>query len=287
MIMAIEDELNDLKKRLKTLETLIWQSPGLRTVHLGNNTLFIRLDGGKRLYIDSRDTVIAPQIMTLGHWERFNTAVVRRLVKPGMRFVDIGANCGYFSVLGGSLVGETGRVFSFEPQPRAFELLTSSLRANGYVLRSKLYNVALSDHDGRARFRFRDGDFGGGSLHIQDARVQSENFTEIEVPVHRGDSLLQKHGAIDFIKIDAEGAEVAIIDGLTQTLAQSPNVHLLLEFNPGYIAKHRSVAEFCSQLEGLGFSAYPVTDEAPQKVAWSSVPNSVGHGYVLFSRGSI
>jgi FkbM family methyltransferase len=285
--MATEDELSDLKKRLTTLETLIRQSPGLRSVHLGNNTLFIRLDGGRRLYIDSRDTVIAPQLMTLGHWERYNTSLIRRLVKPGMRFVDIGANCGYFSVLGGSLVGEKGRVFSFEPQPRAFELLGSSMRANGFVLRSRLHNVALADHDGSARFRFRDGDFGGGSLHIQDARVQTENFTEIEVPVRRGDSLLQKHGAIDFIKIDAEGAEVAIIDGLTQTLAQSPNVRMLLEFNPSYIAKHRGVVDFCDQLSAMGFSAYPVTDNAPKLVPWAEIPNTVGHGYVLFSRGSI
>jgi len=266
---------------------MVRQSPGLRTVYLVNHLAFVRLDGGKRLYIDSRDTVIAPQLMTLGHWERHNTTLIRRLVKPGMHFVDIGANCGYFSVLAGSLVGDKGRVISIEPQPRVFGLLRDSLRANGYLLRTTLYNVALADQDGTARFRFRDGDFGGGSLHIPDARVAVENFTEIDVPVRRADALLAKHAPLDFIKIDAEGAEVSIIDGLSETIAASPNLRILVEFNQRYIAKHRSVEEFCQQLAGLGFTPYPVTDDSPRAVAWSELKKVAGHGYVLLARGDL
>jgi len=279
-----DPEILALKQRVADLETLIKHSPGMRSVYVGEQTLFIRLDGGRRIYIDSRDSVIAPQLQTLGHWERDNTGIVRRLLKPGMRFVDIGANCGYFTLLAGSIVGEGGKVIAFEPQPRVFDLLNRSLRANGYVLRTVVHNVALGDHDHTARFRFRDGDFGGGSLHISDSRARAEHFSELDVPVRRADDLLRAHAPVDFIKIDAEGAEVAIIDGLSQTMAASPKLHILMEFNPGYINKHRKVTDFCAQLAALGFSPYPVTDSNPKKVSWESLLEVGGHGYVLFSR---
>lgn len=72
-------------------------------------------------------------MMITGLWERFNTDLFHKILKHGDTFVDVGANFGYFSILAGMLIGPMGKLYAFEPIPRVFELLTKSLKANGYL----------------------------------------------------------------------------------------------------------------------------------------------------------
>src|SRR5690606_15185214 len=66
------------------------------------------------------------------NYEPHVTAEVRRLLQPGMTFVDVGANIGYFALLAASLVGAQGKVIAFEPNLENCELLRRSIAANGF-----------------------------------------------------------------------------------------------------------------------------------------------------------
>ena len=95
------------------------------------------------------DIHISTQLRERGLWEPFETELIRRSLAPGARFLDAGANLGYFSVLAAARVGERGRVYAFEPEPRNFALLEANLALNGYDERALACQAALSEADGR------------------------------------------------------------------------------------------------------------------------------------------
>ena len=79
------------------------------------------------LWLDATDTLITPLIREHHHWEGDVTAFLEHALRPGMTFVDVGANIGYFSVLGSQLVGDKGRVFAVEPDSRTLAILRANL----------------------------------------------------------------------------------------------------------------------------------------------------------------
>src|SRR5579862_7639716 len=83
--------------------------------------------GGYQFTCNLRDT-ISREVCFTGYYEPQETAIVRSILRPGMNFVDVGANWGYFTLLSASLVGANGRVLSLEPDPRLFLMLSENVR---------------------------------------------------------------------------------------------------------------------------------------------------------------
>ena len=86
--------------------------------------------GGSRMWVDTTE-VAGRMLATSGVWEPHVTAVVRQLLGPGDVFVDVGANIGYFTLLGARLVGSRGRVHALEPSARAYPELVANIERNG------------------------------------------------------------------------------------------------------------------------------------------------------------
>lgn len=82
--------------------------------------------GGYTFVCNLRDS-ISREVCFTGYYEPQETALVRSILRPGMNFVDVGANWGYFTLLAASLVGERGRVLSLEPDPRLFRKLSGNI----------------------------------------------------------------------------------------------------------------------------------------------------------------
>jgi hypothetical protein len=87
--------------------------------YLGDHTLLMQTIFGHTMYLDSRDISLTPHLLRQGCWEPDVTRFFLRIVKPGMRVVEVGANVGYYTLLACSLVGPTGRVTAFEANPAA------------------------------------------------------------------------------------------------------------------------------------------------------------------------
>jgi FkbM family methyltransferase len=150
--------------------------------------------------------------------------------------VDIGANEGYFSVLGGHLVGATGRIIAVEPQDRLLPILNETLRLNG-LNNVSLYSVAISDADGMS------------DLHLSpDVNTDSTSLsfgTRYEVsrqPVQT--TTLAKMltdaevGRVDLLKMDIEGFEYEAILGSRELFEKGRVRALALELHPQQM-KHR------------------------------------------------
>ena len=105
--------------------------------------------GAYRYACDLRDGIAREVFFTHGYAPQ-ETALVRALLRPGHTFVDVGANWGYFTLLGAHLVGPHGRVVAFEPDPRLFRTLAWNLRANA-LSRVRALPLAAADRAGGRR----------------------------------------------------------------------------------------------------------------------------------------
>ena len=128
-------------------------------------------------------------------------------VKPGMTFVDVGANIGLYSLLAAKLVGEGGHVLSFEPNSENCRLMLLSLNKNGYI-NVAVFPIALSDKTGHAFFTTHIGSNGG---LLPDTVAVLSDPSCIVIPTTRMDDFV--HERVDFIKIDVEGAEALVVMG--------------------------------------------------------------------------
>ena len=164
---------------------------------------------------DRGDVVISRQIREQGIWEPFETELVRRSLAPGGVFLDVGANLGYFTVLGAAWVGDAGRVYAFEPEPRNFRLLQTNLDLNGYAGRVTVCEAALSDRSGTGYLKLHPDNLG-------DHQLVEPAAGAVEVALVEGAAWFREREArLDLVKIDVQGAEHAVVRGLMPLLHAS------------------------------------------------------------------
>lgn len=156
--------------------------------------------------------------------------------------VDVGANVGLYS-LALSAIAPRGHVFAFEPSPHAIGHLRENIEQNG-VANVEVSDLALSDHTGTVAFHDFDF-FSAGSFAVDDGSLfSSDSFGSdlLEVPATTLDEFFAAHptSRLDLIKIDVEGAELAVLAGAGATLERFRPV-VVLEFNTFAFTLHQSV----------------------------------------------
>lgn len=221
--------------------------------YLGDHLAVCRVLGNMKLFVDTRDHVLAPHLMTDGYWESWITLAMLRALKAGMVAVDVGANYGYYSILMGRCVGPEGRVVAFEPNPRMAELLRKSLWISGIRKIDEVHEEAAYSTTGdTVRFFASDE-------RPMNGRVTDEAPYEgkmIDVPTIRLDDVLPDK--VDFVKIDAEGAEREIWRGMSKIIESNPQLQVFMEFNPGRTAYY-DPREFLDKMKQDGFDLAVVT----------------------------
>jgi FkbM family methyltransferase len=155
---------------------------------------------------------------------------VRSFLKPGMTFVDVGANIGYFTLLAAQLVGSQGRIVAYEPTPVVAARLRENILLNGFD-QVIAVEAAVCEEVGTAHLHQSADDPEANSLF-------DETGHSLEVSVTSLDTDLKCRGIkkIDLLKIDAEGAETLVLRGATAFLdAPDPPV-IIIEINPVTLA---------------------------------------------------
>ncbi len=171
-------------------------------------------------------------------------AVQRALVehlRPGMVVYDIGANIGFFSLLAARLVGPSGRVFAFEPEPTLLPRLRENIGRNGFD-HITVVGKAVTATSGEIFFEptdsHRSPDFGLGRIRQEAA------CTTITVAGVALDDFVLQHPWPDVVKCDAEGAEVDILRGATQLLRARRTIFVIETHSA---AHERAVCELLEQ----------------------------------------
>lgn len=189
--------------------------------------------------------------------EENTTNLFKKSCKKGDVIVDLGANIGYFTLLAARLVGEKGRVYAFEPEPKNFNYLLKNVKLNSY------HNVtciqkAVSNFTGKTKLFICPYDSGHHTINQYEgirnykpellSKNNREEFIEVETTT-LDDFFRGKEQSIDLIKMDVEGAEMLILLGMEEVIQKSKNLKMFIEFFPLLIKKMgNSPEEFIRKL---------------------------------------
>jgi FkbM family methyltransferase len=200
----------------------------VRPVYLGDHRALCTIVGRYKFFVDTRDIGFATHILTDGFWEMWLTQFMAKTVKEGMFVLDVGANFGYYSVLMADLVGRNGKLIAFEPNPHAAASAEASLSVNGFGSRSTVLRSAASDTAGSVTFCIPHDE-------PKNARMVPADYTQpdadiIQVPTVTIDEICRGERKVDFIKIDAEGGEYRIFQGMQEIIRRDCPM-IILEFN--------------------------------------------------------
>ena len=184
----------------------------------------------RRMRAASLDRLVALGLHRLGWMGHDEAILLRRLVRPGMHVVDVGANIGLYSLLLARLVDRSGSVLAFEPEPNLFATLRENCVSNN-ATNIVPFQCALGRVNGLARFH--RSAFNSGDNRLGHA---SMGYDAVEVRVERFDDL-QPDSKPDFVKIDVQGHELAALSGMERALSANLNVRVLFEFSPAALRK--------------------------------------------------
>jgi FkbM family methyltransferase len=208
-----------------------------RSQYLGDGTLLCKVLGGLKLFVIGDDVGFSPHMIFEGYWEFWLTRHFAEAIRPGDTVIDIGANLGYYTLLAADLVGSEGRVVAIEPNPEVFRRLSASIAVNGFAPRASARNVALAGpgETGKRAFFVPAGEPKNGRFvgPQEDPERLAGHGAITEVALGRIDP--DAFERIDFIKIDVEGAELAVLHHLRPVLEKfQPRVVCEINFKRGY-----------------------------------------------------
>jgi FkbM family methyltransferase len=234
-------------------------------LYFGDHTALVATRWGGKLMVDTRDAAIAPWLVLDGLWEAHVTGWLQRTLTRGQVFVDVGANVGYFTILGGQLVGPQGRVVAVEAHPRLAELLRRNVILNGLHGFVTTWHRAAWSSATDVKLHIRTSFAGNSSVgSIGDEALDRLGDTEhiVEVPALPVDDILEGMDRVDVLKVDVEGAEVHVFAGLARTLAANPGIVVMFEWAPAQIESvGDTTEELLALLEGHGLRFRLVEDD--------------------------
>ena len=197
-----------------------------------------------------------------GTWTLNIEQVMRSVLRPGHTFVDVGANVGYFTLLGAQLVGPTGHVLAFEPSPSNRDQLRQNVALNGGD-NIQVYEYALSDRPGVVDLFQPASDCTMTSMRPAVGAELKTEALRVSVPTIPLDALIpeSQRQSIALIKLDIEGAEYLAVRGMTGLLDSRPGPDLICEVCDHYLQQlGSSAAELLAFLGELGYRAYIMRD---------------------------
>ncbi|MDJ0752663.1 MAG: FkbM family methyltransferase [Ardenticatenaceae bacterium] len=186
-----------------------------------------------RIFIRPNDYFAGAHLAEHGVYEIKVTSYIEKLIKEGDFVIDIGANIGYHTMNFARLVQSRGRVFAFEPNPHNLELIELSKAENGFT-NIKLFPYAVGNEETVLDLVIEGWQSNAHLFNQTD--LNSRSITRIPVKVTKIDKALQGVEKLDFVKMDAEGAELMILNGMKETLKRHRPV-IIFEFFPDYIEK--------------------------------------------------
>jgi FkbM family methyltransferase len=212
---------------------------------------FVEVQGNK-MFLDNEDSL--DLTMNDVH-EPLETDIVKKETKRGYTVLDIGANIGYYTLIFSKLVGENGKVFAFEPDPENFTLLEKNIKMNN-CSNVTLVKKAVSNRNGKERLYISEKNKGDHRLYNSH-----DNREYVEVETIRLDDYFKDFGKIDFIKIDIQGSEGALISGAPILIKKNKNLKILTEYWPlGLRRFGTEPQEYLKFLVKNGFKMYDIME---------------------------
>jgi FkbM family methyltransferase len=188
--------------------------------------------------------------LIFGTYESNTVEVLTRYLRRGAICADVGANLGYFTILMSRLVGDSGLVIAFEPMPDTLEILRRNIRLNR-IDNVSVVGEAASDETGPAQLFAESRETLSKTATMVGCRLEGEVHARAVRAIRLDDYYAEAERLPELIKIDVEGAELAVLGGARETISRGVPT-LVIEIHGWGSALSRQVIEMLST---FGYSA--------------------------------
>ena len=222
-----------LGRRLDGIETMLERVWGdldfIRnrlSCYIGDGIALTYLLDQTPMFVNCNDFGCPVNLIDGGRYEEENLEVLLSFVTPDTVFVDVGANVGFYTVEIARRLTGNGRAYAFEPHPKLIELLRRNAFVNGLAPVVSSFSFALSDRNGPADLQYPTGHLGGGQV---SAPGEIAGHTMVKSELKKLDDLLGRDFRCDLVKIDVEGHELNVLNGMREIVGNSPRIKILFE----------------------------------------------------------
>ena len=245
---------------------------------------------GEKMYLDEVDALC---LSINGIHEKMLTNLIKKEIHSGDVVLDIGAHIGYYTLQFANLVGPTGKVYAFEPEPKNFELLKKNVQINKHdnvVLIQKI----VSDKDGIVEFFISKFDSIGNKLFKSNGEHETKEYAIKIESTTLDEYFKDSKEKIDFIKMDIQGGEGKAILGMKNLLKENKNLKIVQEWWPdGLKQNHTNPEDHLKFLRHIGYKFYEIDSSIKKDILPTTIeqllekyPNSLIEDINLFCKKS-
>ena len=227
---------------------------------LNRSRLVIREIQGSKMYLNLNDFGLSKYLFLNGIREPECTKIMKQELQKGMTIVEIGANIGYYALMEASIIGDKGKIYAIEPFPSNFDLLKRNVELNSYDNIIELHKMAISNQSGKTKLYVSD-------KHNLCNMLESDADGFVEVTTKTFDEFIADKQLPDMIRMDIEGFEYYILDGMKKTMDKCNSCKMFIEVHPYQM--YEKDLDFKKPLQTLfdfGFRpTYIIKEYGPQK----------------------
>ncbi|OGU40308.1 MAG: hypothetical protein A2X61_10850 [Ignavibacteria bacterium GWB2_35_12] len=196
-----------------------------------------------------------------GSYELPTIRFIKKTLKKGDIVIDIGANVGYLSLTFAQIIGDLGKVYGFEPEKRNFEIFNENIKLNGFK-NIHPYKLAVSDNNKIIKLYLSKNENQGIHSTLLHTDTLSENFEEIEAIILDDFVIQNKIYKIDLVKIDVEGAEIDVVNGMKNILRDKKPVLILELVSELQKLKNMTTSDFKKMMHNeFNYSSYIINEK--------------------------
>lgn len=189
--------------------------------------------------------------------EDFTMELLLNLLTDGTFFIDIGAHYGIYTLLIGTKY-KNSKIIAFEPAPESYETLKKNLELNN-LGNAEGYNLALSNKKGIRKFNIDTASSKSSFYHVPSEDIKA--IIEVET-ITLDDFLGDIPKVPTVIKIDSEGHEICVVEGMRNILTNTDDIKMVIEFNLSILRSAGYKPEdLLEEIKQLGFDIYFINDE--------------------------
>ena len=218
----------------KIFKSIINDGFKITVYKIANNISFRRYKKisvhGNKMIVRTTNDGVSPTLIAYGKREVLETRIVKEYLRKNMVFFDLGANIGYYTLLGSSLIGLKGRCYALEPVPSNYKLLLRNIKLNKFNDRVKCERIAIWDNIGLESFYIGKTQNVGTLLDLSSYGVKRNGI--IKVKTITLDKYCNGFNRIDLLRMDIEGGEIKVINGMTNLLKQNVVKAIFTEMHP-------------------------------------------------------
>ena len=190
-------------------------------------------------------------------YEDFTSDLVLKFLRDDTLFIDVGAHYGYYTLLAGTKYPKC-EIISFEPVPENCEILRRNIKLN-QLENVEVYNLALSNKNETRKFNITEVSACCGFDENPITRISRV----VDVQAVTLDSLINKAPKVPvIIKVDTEGHEICVLEGMDEILRNAADIKLIVEFNPKCLRSAGcNPSDLLKKILQFGFEIYFINDD--------------------------